>query len=107
MSQFYLAPGQPFGLGSWGGCVDQRSLFDAFAGEDFGEVVVLSGDVHTAFCAELTKDPTDFFAYTAGASGAVRCRIRVSVGDDPRVSAGRDRGTACAEGALKRPIRTV
>lgn len=72
MSQLYLAPGQPFGLDSWDGYVDQRNrLFDAFADEDISNVVVLTGDIHTAFCAELTKDPTDFSAYTPGTSGSV------------------------------------
>ncbi len=72
LSQLFVSPGNPFSFDSWDGYVDQRNrLLDAFAGDDINNVVVITGDIHTAFCCELTKDPTDRDAYTPESQGAV------------------------------------
>lgn len=72
MSQLYVLPQTPFGYDAWDGYVDQRNrLFDAFGGDDINNVVVITGDIHTAFACELTRDPSDFAAYTPEDSGAV------------------------------------
>lgn len=69
MSQLFIAPGRPFGYDSWDGYVAQRNrIFEAFSEMD--NIVVITGDIHTAFCNELTPDPTAD-TYTAGQSGSV------------------------------------
>ena len=69
MSQLFIAPGIPFGYDSWDGYVAQRNrLFQAFAEMD--DVVVITGDIHTSFCNELTVDPRDA-NYQPGVSGSV------------------------------------
>lgn len=72
MSQLYVLPQTPFSYDPWDGYVDQRNrLFEAFGSDDVENVVVITGDIHTAFACELTKDPTDFSTYTPEQSGAV------------------------------------
>jgi len=72
ISQLNIAPGSPFSLDPWDGYVAQRNrLFDAFASDDIDNVIVITGDIHTAFCTELTKDPDDRDAYTPGERGSV------------------------------------
>lgn len=69
LSQLYVAPNRPFTRDSWDGYTAQRGrLLDAFAGID--DVVVITGDIHTAFCNELTPDPTSS-SYQPGVSGSV------------------------------------
>lgn len=69
LSQLYVAPGRPFGFDSWDGYIAQRNrLMDAFAETD--NVVVITGDIHTAFCNELTPDPNSS-QYSRGESGSV------------------------------------
>lgn len=69
MSQLFIAPGVPYGYDAWDGYVSQRNrLFEAFA--EIDDVVVITGDIHTSFCNELTVDPRDM-AYQPGVSGSV------------------------------------
>ncbi len=69
LSQLYITPGKPFGYDSWDGYVAQRNrLFEAFANID--NVIVITGDIHTAFCNELTADPSDA-NYSPGVTGSV------------------------------------
>ena len=70
MSQLFSLPRSPFSYDSWDGYVEQRGrLLDAF--DASGNVVVITGDIHTAFACELTADPTDRAAYAPGDRGAV------------------------------------
>lgn len=109
LSQLYIAPGRVFGYDAWDGYVAQRNrLLDAFAGEEIDNVVVITGDIHTAFCNELTKDPTDSSVYTPGVSGSVGvefvCPSITTQGFPPVVAEGLrlfNRHMMYAEGALE------
>lgn len=69
LSQLLIAPGRPFGYDAWDGYVAQRNrLLSAFEGIE--NVVVLTGDIHTAFCNELVADP-DAAEYQPGVRGSV------------------------------------
>ncbi len=77
LSQLFVAPGMAFTLDSWDGYVAQRNRILDFIGglnakrAPVKNVVVLTGDIHTAFACELTKDPTSMSAYTPGTLGSV------------------------------------
>ncbi len=71
-----LLPGEPFLADSWSGYIAQRNrLFEAFGGSDGGpaidNVVVVSGDIHSTFCNELTPDSRDRESYVPGERGSV------------------------------------
>ena len=59
----WLLPGLVSGgagvnAGQWDGYpAERRALFELLADEDLGNVVVLSGDLHSSWAAELTLDP--------------------------------------------------
>lgn len=77
ISQLHLAPGQAYTLDSWDGYIAQRNrIFDFIGGANskmapVKNVVVLTGDIHTAFACELSKDPASTTAYTPGVLGSV------------------------------------
>lgn len=77
ISQLFVAPGMAFTLDSWDGYIAQRNrIFDFIGGMNakaapISNVVVLTGDIHTAFAMELTKDPASTTAYTPGTLGSV------------------------------------
>lgn len=77
LSQLFVAPGMAFTLDSWDGYLAQRHrIFDFIGGMNaknapVKNVVVLTGDIHTAFACELTKDPASMTAYTPGTLGSV------------------------------------
>ena len=77
ISQLMLTPGQAYTLDSWDGYVAQRNrIFDFIGGANsksaaVKNVVVLTGDIHTAFACELTKDPASTTAYMPGVLGSV------------------------------------
>ena len=77
ISQLFVAPGQAFTLDSWDGYLAQRHrVFDFIGGMNaknapVKNVVVLTGDIHTAFACELTKMPASAADYTPGSKGSV------------------------------------
>jgi alkaline phosphatase D len=77
IARLFTAPGTAFTLDAWDGYLDQRNRILDFigganpAGAPIRNVVVLTGDIHTAFAMELTRDPTDTAAYTPGSVGSV------------------------------------
>ncbi|HEX4871841.1 MAG TPA: alkaline phosphatase D family protein [Nevskiaceae bacterium] len=77
IARLFTTPGTAFTLDAWDGYLDQRNrLLDFIGGTNprgtpIENVVVLTGDIHTAFAMELTRDPTDTAAYTPGEQGSV------------------------------------
>jgi alkaline phosphatase D len=77
IARLFTAPGTAFTLDAWDGYLDQRNRILDFigganpAGAPIRNVVVLTGDIHTAFAMELTRDPTDMASYTPGSAGSV------------------------------------
>lgn len=64
--QWNLAPlpqaaggGQQLNGDAWDGYqAERKQIIDALRTNDIGNVVVLSGDVHSSWCADITDDPT-------------------------------------------------
>ena len=77
ISRLFTTPGTAFTLDAWDGYLDQRGrILDFIGGANprgapIRNVVVLTGDIHTAFAMELTREPTDMLAYTPGVRGSV------------------------------------
>jgi alkaline phosphatase D len=73
----YTTPGNSFTLDAWDGYLAQRArLLDFIGGQNpsgqpIQNVVVITGDIHTAFATEVTKTPTDTTAYVPGLRGSV------------------------------------
>lgn len=65
--------GQTLNPDQWDGYVAaRRRLFDALRASGLGDVVVLTGDIHTSWASELTDDPNDPASYDpATGAGAV------------------------------------
>lgn len=56
--------GNAFNSDAWDGYTAERDrLFDHVLGEGIEDVVVLTGDIHTSWAADLTKDPYDPAVY--------------------------------------------
>jgi len=65
--------GQTLNPDQWDGYVAaRRRLFDTLRASGLGDVVVLTGDIHTSWACELTDDPNDPASYDpATGAGAV------------------------------------
>ena len=55
---FYRDGGNAFNGDAWDGYVGERErLYDHVLGNDIQDIVVLTGDIHTSWAADLTRDP--------------------------------------------------
>lgn len=69
--------GQQLNGDAWDGYQAERTeLFSHLRGQGIGNVVVLSGDVHSSWAADLTEDPSNPAVYNpATGAGAVGCEF--------------------------------